>query len=102
MNKSFFYDGAVKFFGIFGLKVEKYVNYNKVRDFLELLRPVTTEFELMRVGSEEDGGYLIPDDLQGVVALFSPGVAKSATFEFLALNSFPVLEVNEYLQGLNK
>lgn len=81
MNKSFFYDGAVKFFGVFGLKVEKYVEYNKVRDFLELLRPVTTEFELMRVGGEEDGGYLIPDDLQGVVALFSPGVAKSATFE---------------------
>jgi hypothetical protein len=33
------------------------------------------------MGGHGDGGYLIPDDLEGVVACFSPGVATLATFE---------------------
>lgn len=28
-----------------------------------------------------DGGYLIPDDLEGISACFSPGVDDRATFE---------------------
>lgn len=40
-----------------------------------------TDKELIRIGGSGDGGYLIPDDLVGVSAVFSPGVAAVADFE---------------------
>lgn len=46
-------------------------------DFRSMLVPV----ELIRVGGASDGGYLIPDDLDGVRNCFSPGVDVKATFE---------------------
>lgn len=45
------------------------------------LRPVTTRFPLVRIGGDRDGAYLVPDDLDGITALFSPGVEDRATFE---------------------
>lgn len=45
------------------------------------LHPVTTRFPLVRIGGDGDGAYLVPDDLDGISALFSPGVAETATFE---------------------
>lgn len=43
--------------------------------------PVTTTLPLIRVGGAADGGYLVPDDLDGIAACFSPGVDVTATFE---------------------
>lgn len=48
---------------------------------LRLLRPRDCVDGLVRVGSEGDGGYLIPNDLEGVDGVFSPGVADTADFE---------------------
>ncbi len=48
---------------------------------LAMLRPFDVGVQLMRVGGEGDGGYLVPDDLAGIQALFSPGVATSWAFE---------------------
>lgn len=48
---------------------------------IQRLRPMRTEHPLVRLGAEGDGGYLVPDDLEGVVACFSPGVAREASFE---------------------
>lgn len=45
------------------------------------LRPVSTEHALIRVGGDGDGGYLLPDDLDGIDACFSPGVDQIASFE---------------------
>jgi hypothetical protein len=45
------------------------------------MRPIATNKQLIRVGSPADGGYLIPDDLEGVRYCFSPGVAHSSAFE---------------------
>ena len=52
-----------------------------VIDFIRLLRPVDVGYPLIRVGSERDGGYLIPNDLAGIVGCFSPGVEVLADFE---------------------
>lgn len=52
-----------------------------VRSFLAQLAPVETDCPLIRMGGENDGGYLIPDDLDGIEACFSPGVDQTATFE---------------------
>ena len=62
------------------IKIE--VDKNEIRDLFEKLFPYETENELIRVGSEIDGGYLIPnDDLKSIGACFSPGVGNKWNFE---------------------
>lgn len=48
---------------------------------LRKLAPVDCGIDLIRVGGDADGGYLIPDDLNGVDYCFSPGVGASSSFE---------------------
>jgi FkbM family methyltransferase len=69
-----------------GKEYELMAELGQVKDVLRLLRPVRTEHPLIRLGQSSDGGYLVPDDFEGVEALFSPGVAMVAVFEsdFLA------------------
>lgn len=53
-------------------------------DLLYLIRrlsPVTTDKELIRLGPAGDGGYLVPNDLGGIKACFSPGVSSVTGFE---------------------
>ena len=54
---------------------------NELKELIKALRPVKTKFDLIRIGGANDGGYLIPDDLEGIAACFSPGVADTASFE---------------------
>jgi hypothetical protein len=37
--------------------------------------------ELIRIGGDGDGAYLLPNVLDGLAACFSPGVADVSTFE---------------------
>jgi len=53
----------------------------EIQKLIDSLRPVKTKFDLIRVGGNNDGGYLIPNDLEGITACFSPGVADTASFE---------------------
>lgn len=48
---------------------------------LHALAPQETDAGLIRIGSDGDGGYLVPDDLEGIAACFSPGVSTVAHFE---------------------
>lgn len=52
-----------------------------VRRVVESLRPVDPGIPLIRIGADGDGGYLVPDDLDGIAACFSPGVDRQASFE---------------------
>ena len=52
-----------------------------LRNFLKMVQPVATNHPLIRLGCEGDGGYLVPDDLEGIAACFSPGVSTVADFE---------------------
>jgi hypothetical protein len=54
---------------------------NSLNEFFMKVRPVTTNHKLIRIGGDSDGGYLLPDDLNGIKACFSPGVADTASFE---------------------
>ena len=45
------------------------------------LRPLDCGIDLVRVGAAHDGGYLIPNDLEGIEFCFSPGVSSIAEFE---------------------
>ena len=53
----------------------------QVRDLVSRLVPHDLGIPLTRIGGEADGGYLLPDDFEGVRYCFSPGVGKKATFE---------------------
>lgn len=48
---------------------------------LTRLHPVIPERGLRRIGPAGDGGYLLPDDLEGIAACFSPGVGQLSGFE---------------------
>jgi hypothetical protein len=52
-----------------------------VRSLIRRLRPVQAPGGLVRMGAAGDGGYLLPDDLEGVAACFSPGVSTVSDFE---------------------
>jgi hypothetical protein len=49
--------------------------------FITKLRPQNCGIDLIRIGARGDGGYLIPDDLEGIEYCFSPGVYTSSAFE---------------------
>ena len=50
-------------------------------DLLHRLHPVVPPQGLRRLGPRADGGYLVPDDLEGITACFSPGVGELSGFE---------------------
>jgi hypothetical protein len=64
-----------------GFSIAKMTPNEDARALLRRLHPVKTEHDLIRMGCAHDGGYLIPDDLNGIEACFSPGVDNRATFE---------------------
>lgn len=49
--------------------------------FFEMIRSHQRRCELIRVGSPRDGGYLVPNDFEGINYCFSPGVANCSDFE---------------------
>mgnify|MGYP000750974752 FL=1 len=49
--------------------------------FIEKFRPKSVGKEMIRICGKGDGAYLLPDDLSGISACFSPGVDVSSTFE---------------------
>ncbi len=64
-----------------GVFLSKVTDTELLSQFFIDVRPVAIDGGLVRIGSATDGGYLMPDDLDGVEACFSPGVAEVATFE---------------------
>ncbi len=53
----------------------------RFRELIYALRPMATDKELIRLGPSGDGGYLVPADLDGIIACFSPGVGSISGFE---------------------
>lgn len=52
-----------------------------LQSLLKKLYPLSTNKELIRLGPKGDGGYLVPNDLVGIQACFSPGVSFESGFE---------------------
>ena len=57
----------------------------RLNRLIQQLHPEDTGIPLIRMGEAHDGGYLVPDDLGSLAALFSPGVAQTSAFEADAL-----------------
>ena len=78
-----------RFFGFYPSRLSE----NGIKAILELLRPVENGHNLIRIGEAKDGGYLLPDDLIGVDACFSPGVESNWSFENDLFQKFTVPSV---------
>jgi hypothetical protein len=64
-----------------GLNLTKQTRAADVLSLIRKLRPQDCGHSLIRVGGSGDGGYLIPDDLEGIQYCFSPGVSTVSNFE---------------------
>jgi hypothetical protein len=64
-----------------GLNITRPTNSSEVLTLIKELRPMDCGKKLIRIGGMGDGGYLVPDDLEGIQYCFSPGVGFTASFE---------------------
>ena len=58
----------------------------EIENLIKSLYPIITNKALIRLGGEFDGGYIVPDDLEGIKACFSPGVGTNSLFEYACAN----------------
>ncbi|MBK1636321.1 hypothetical protein [Rhodovulum adriaticum] len=72
----------------------------KARYIADFLRPAAIATPLIRVGAFGDGGYLLPNDLNGIAACYSPGVSRQSTFELdLAKHGIPSFMADGSIDG---
>jgi hypothetical protein len=64
-----------------GVTLTKHINSADILDLISTLRPQDCGKDLIRIGGDGDGGYLLPNDLEGIQYCFSPGVGGVADFE---------------------
>lgn len=69
-----------------GLSIDRFTDKDKLISLIEKLHPYYTDKDLIRLGTNGDGGYLVPDDIEGISACFSPGVGNLTSFEQDCLN----------------
>ena len=70
-----------KFFDLFNLYIEKKTPKSDILRVLKKLLPFKIEHNLLRLGEENDGGYLIPNDFYGIKNNYSAGVGELTKFE---------------------
>lgn len=79
------------FLQLFDYKIERITDIRILKDFLRTLNPIVYKKKLIRVGKSGDSGYLIPDDLEGIKVLFSPGVSTDSTFEKEMFDKYSII-----------
>jgi hypothetical protein len=76
-----------------GFSLNEQTDTADVLGLLRKLRPLDCGRELIRIGGEGDGAYLIPNDLEGIEYCFSPGVNTISNFE----NDLADLHIKSFL-----
>lgn len=71
----------IRLFGIAGKFLTEITSPDDLHQLIKNLYPVETGKQLLRFGAPNDGGSLIPDDLEDISSCFSPGVAGVSDFE---------------------
>ena len=70
-----------KFFDLFNLYIEKKTPKSDISRILKKLLPFKIEHKLLRLGEDNDGGYLIPNDVAGIKKNYTAGVGELTKFE---------------------
>jgi hypothetical protein len=81
MRNKLIRDSLIRAFGGLGAHVTQRTPQPDVVALIASLRPFDSGVPLIRIGPKGDGGYLVPDDLDGIDYAFSPGVATQSGFE---------------------
>jgi hypothetical protein len=71
----------VSHFGKKGILLARATDKKKITNLIERLYPFQIQTDLIMLGPKGDGGYLVPNDLDGIEACFSPGVGIISEFE---------------------
>ena len=81
-----------KILALFGIYISKIKPTSKeaLYYFFDTLRENSRSLKLVRIGVDGDGGYLVPDDLRGIGACFSPGVANASKFELQLASDYGI------------
>lgn len=79
--KQFLYSTLVNFLSPARVFPTRASEKNDVHALIKKLYPMKTDKELIRLGPNGDGGYLVPNDFEGIEACFSPGVSLISGFE---------------------
>ena len=79
--------------GVFGYEIRRQTPKNRFLQLISDLWPSQSQFNLIRVGGDSDGAYLVPDCLVGDEILISPGVGASILFELEILKRFGIMPV---------
>jgi len=75
-------NNIIKKFGLkFGISINRITPLEKLQILINKLHPYTINKKLIRMGPNGNGGYLLPDDFDGIEACFSPGVGSTSDFE---------------------
>lgn len=73
---------------------------NQLMTVLAKLQPQTSDFPKIRVGSMGDGGYVLPDDLDGLSAVLSLGVGGEVSFDaWFADRGVPIYQYDPTVDG---
>lgn len=64
-----------------GIIICKVTQTAKIEKFINRFRENYVSVDLIRIGGDADGGYLIPDIFNRIAYCLSPGVADTADFE---------------------
>lgn len=64
-----------------GIIVDKFIPTSEVLSFINFIKKNFKPVKLIRIGSQNDGGYLFPDIFNDVSCCFSPGVSNISSFE---------------------
>ncbi len=79
---------------------EEMSSREQLEQFFDTLHAVDPGLPMIRLGGDGDGGYVIPDDLDGLAACFSPGVSDVADFELgLAERGVPSFMADASVEG---
>jgi len=70
-----------KFLDLFNLYLEKKTSRQDISRLLKKLLPYKIDYDLIRLGEDNDGGYLIPNDLSGITKNYTAGIGSLTKFE---------------------
>ncbi len=70
-----------KFFDFFNLYVEKKTSKKNISRILKKLLPRKIDHDLIRLGDDNDGGYLVPNDFKNLNKNYSAGIGDLSKFE---------------------
>ena len=81
MLKNFIQSSIKNFLLKFRIGIYKGIPHAKILSLIKKLKPHDLGYNLIRIGSKHDGGYLIPNLLSKIDFCISPGVDKTISFE---------------------